>query len=71
MSKYDDMDVYDDDDDCEDDDEWDYCYECSGYGNNYYEDEDGELVWHCPKCIMNPNLDWYEYDDDWGYDDWS
>ena len=70
MSKYDGMDVYDDDD-CEDDDEWDYCYECSVYGDNYYEDEDGELVWRCPKCIMNPIINRYEYDDDWGYDDWS
>lgn len=28
----------------------DYCYECSSYGDNYYEDEDGELVCRCPEC---------------------
>lgn len=28
----------------------DYCYECSGYGDNYYEDGDGELVYRCPEC---------------------
>lgn len=30
----------------------DYCYECSGYGDNYYMDEgeDGELVCRCPEC---------------------
>ena len=31
------------------------CYECSGYGDNYYEDEDGELICRCPECPMNPN----------------
>lgn len=31
----------------------DYCYECSGYGDNYYKDEDGELVCRCPECPFN------------------
>ena len=31
----------------------DYCYECSGYGDNYYEDEDGELVCRCPECSFS------------------
>lgn len=32
----------------------DYCYECSGYGDDYYVDDDGELVCRCPECSMNP-----------------
>ena len=36
-------------------DPYDYCYECSGYGDDYYMDEDGELVCRCPECTMNPN----------------
>lgn len=36
-------------------DSYDYCYECSGYGDDYYMDEDGELVCRCPECSMNPN----------------
>ena len=27
-----------------------YCYECMGYGDDYYIDDDGELVWQCPDC---------------------
>lgn len=27
-----------------------YCYECGGYGNDYYEDEDGNLVCACDTC---------------------
>lgn len=37
------------------DDPYDYCYECSSYGDNYYEDEDGELIYRCPECPMNPD----------------
>ena len=37
----------------------DCCYECSGYGDDYYVDDDGELVCRCPECSMNP------YNDDW------
>lgn len=31
---------------CDDyeEDPYDYCYECGGYGDNYYLDEDGELI---------------------------
>lgn len=31
----------------------DYCYECQGYGDDYYVDDDGELVWRCPECTFN------------------
>lgn len=37
-------------------DDWnnyDYCYECSGYGDDYYFDEDGELVSACEECPFN------------------
>ena len=33
----------------------DYCYECTGYGDNYYEDKEGNLVCRCPGCLMNPD----------------
>ena len=39
------------------DDNWDdsdYCYECSGYGNDVYEDENGELQFCCGDCPFNP-----------------
>jgi hypothetical protein len=42
-------------------DNYDYCYECMGYGDNYIENEDGELECYCPQC---PKF----YDD---YDDWN
>ena len=48
---------------CDDyeEDPYDYCYECSGYGgDDYYVDEDGELVCRCPECPMNPNYDYLE-----------
>ena len=36
------------------DDDYYYCYECSGLGDDYYIDEDGELVCACGDCFMNP-----------------
>ena len=32
-------------------DDWDWCYECTGYGDDYYFDENGELVCACDDCI--------------------
>lgn len=43
------------------DEDYDYCYECSGYGDDYYINSDGELECCCPQCPMNPlrnNDDW-------------
>lgn len=31
----------------------DYCNECAGYGEDYYENDEGELVCRCPECPMN------------------
>lgn len=31
----------------------DYCYECSGYGDDYYVDDDGELQCRCETCPFN------------------
>ena len=45
----------------------DYCYECSAYGDDYYEDENGELVSRCSNCRDNPSYNYWEYDDDWDY----
>lgn len=39
----------------------DYCYECSGYGDDYSLDDNGELVCNCDSCPSNPfNNDWDE-----------
>lgn len=37
--------------------EWEWyddevCYECSGLGDDYYIDEDGELVCRCYECSV-------------------
>lgn len=40
----------------------DYCYECTGYGDDYYVDENGELVSACDTCFNNPA--WNDYYDD-------
>ena len=34
-----------------------YCYECSGYGDDTYIDDDGELQFRCPKCPFNITID--------------
>lgn len=31
----------------------DHCYECHGYGDDYYFDDDGELVSACDDCPFN------------------
>lgn len=28
-----------------------WCGECTGYGNDYYTDENGELKCRCPDCM--------------------
>lgn len=38
----------------ENDDEYDYCYECSGYGDDYSVNDDGDLVCNCFDCPNNP-----------------
>lgn len=37
-----------------DEDEFDYCYECEGYGDDYFVDKNGELVHKCETCPNNP-----------------
>lgn len=39
-----------------------YCYECSGYGDDYFINEEGELECYCPYCPMNSGGS-----DDWEY----
>ena len=34
-------------------DDYDPCYECTGYGDDYSIDENGELVCNCPDCPFN------------------
>lgn len=31
----------------------DICYECTGYGDDYYMDDDGNLVSACSDCPFN------------------
>ena len=38
-------------------DDYDYCYECGGYGDDYHLDENGEWVSSCPGC---PKCNEYE-----------
>lgn len=33
----------------------DRCYECTGYGDDWYEDENGEMVSACNTCQYNEN----------------
>lgn len=51
-------------DETSEDDYWpwdeDRCYECTGYGDDYYTDENGDLVSACDECPFNG----YNYDDD-------
>lgn len=30
--------------------DYDVCYECTGYGDDYYIDDNGELVSACEEC---------------------
>lgn len=43
------------------DEDWDICYECQGYGDDYRLDEYGELVWSCETC---PFYEFYYNEDD-------
>lgn len=40
-----------------------YCYECSGYGDDYYTDENGELVCACDTCPLNPYNSYFYRDE--------
>lgn len=42
-------------------DDYDYCYECQGYGDDYFVNDDGELECYCSQCSCNPSL--YDWDD--------
>lgn len=35
----------------------DRCYECTGYGDDYYLDDNGEWVSACDECPYNKNDD--------------
>lgn len=42
-------------------DDYDRCYECTGYGDDYYLDEHGEWVSACYDCPFNGMED-YDYE---------
>lgn len=46
-------------DDNWDDDNWDICYECGGYGDDYFVNEEGELECACDYCPFN-ELNWHK-----------
>lgn len=37
-----------------DDELYDHCYECRGYGDDYFLNDDGELECYCSYCLMSP-----------------
>lgn len=41
--------------------EYDICYECGAYGDDYFINDDGELECYCSQCSFNPS----KFDDDW------
>ena len=43
-------------------DDDDVCYECGGYGDDFYVGETGELVCRCLECPFN-KIDFDEYND--------
>lgn len=43
-------------------DEDDICYECEGYGDDYYINEDGELVCACDEFWVRKRDDDYDND---------
>ena len=43
------------------DENHDYCYECSGYGDDYFTNKNGELECRCPDCPLNP----FKSEEDW------
>ena len=41
--------------------DWDdTCYECTGYGDDYELDEEGELIYRCSTCPFNTDREWEE-----------
>lgn len=41
--------------------DWDdICYECTGYGDDYEVDEEGELICRCSTCPFNTDREWEE-----------
>ncbi len=39
-------------------DDYEYCYECKGYGDDYYLDENDEWISSCPGCPYNAMEDY-------------
>jgi hypothetical protein len=67
-------DDWDDDEDYEElntdiSDDWDRCYECGGYGDDYFVNAEGELECACPTCPWNPNRDTGLEDEDTYWED--
>ena len=40
--------------DFDNDEDYDYCDECEAFGNDYTENEDGDLICKCDTCPNNP-----------------
>ena len=45
-------------------DYYDYCYECTGHGDDFYLNEDGEEICACDTCWVRLSEN---DDDDFGY----
>lgn len=46
-------------------DDYDWCYECTGYGDDYFLNDEGELESACPTC---PHNLFGRLDEDWDDD---
>ena len=55
------LEMYDKNDDYDILDDDDYCYECSGHGDNYYVDEYGNFICACDNCPYNRFYDLDEW----------
>ena len=44
-------------------DDYDWCYECTGYGDDYYINDDGELECCCDHCWVRKQEEECDADD--------
>jgi hypothetical protein len=45
-------------------DDYDWCYECTGYGDDYFINDEGELESACPTCPHNRVGSYADWDDE-------
>lgn len=50
-------------------DDYDPCYECGGYGDDYFINDEGELECYCPHCHVYKER--MEDDEEVKYEEWE